>query len=253
MSKPVQEARKYEPNKGYKPLTDYAPKYGKAVHVGEALGKTKKLLNIHDVSSELQLKASARLKGKAGKDYVGKLGAEEIDDIANDFRDFVSDETLNKYFKTKAASGELKEFITHQLIQPLEQLKRRLDSGERVNYQEIDQMVRENIGQMRQRLSDPIYTELSQHDKKEVAQEVASMMHYYVGGPKAEQSVGKLDRHKRASDVVTELMGLDREVSLQYEDLKRGSKQDEKGGKVASRSAGGGKKATVGEPEEKAA
>jgi hypothetical protein len=237
MTNAIKKAQDYKPhpksNPDFQPHPKYEPKYGEEEHVEEALGHVKKLHEIYDKTGNMELTIASELKSSAGKDYLDEMDSDKIDAIAKKLRKLASDMVIGDNIGQEEASESLKDFVTYNLIKPFNDLSRRMEKGDRVSFGEIDNIVAENFQSMRRQLAEPIYTELRQHDKYEVAQEVASMLHYYIGGADAQSRVDQVGRHKTAQQVVQDdVMGLERDVSMAYQRMHRGSKVGgSKGGK----------------------
>lgn len=229
---PVKLAQAYEPHKDYAFLKSYAPKYGKAEHVGEALKHTKSAIDIYDKTAEFQLEIGSELKSLIGKDYLDKTDKKKIDDVADKLKKLSSEKVLKRYFGTKEDNKKLAEYLSDQFSLTMEQIKSAIDEDGRVNYQQIDNLVNQSVAKMRGQLLQPIYNELQRHDKKEVALETGSMLHYYIGGLGAGQNVSRLKRHKTSAQVTSEIAGLDEMIASQMTQAKRRSEPEGKGGKT---------------------
>jgi hypothetical protein len=127
MTNAIKKAQDYKPhpksNPDFQPHPKYEPKYGEEEHVEEALGHVKKLHEIYDKTGNMELTIASELKSSAGKDYLDEMDSDKIDAIAKKLRKLASDKVLGDYFGQEEASESLKEFVTNNLIQPLNDLK----------------------------------------------------------------------------------------------------------------------------------
>jgi len=191
----------------------------KEEHVAAAGKYLKRFHDVYEQTTDYQLHIASELKELSGKDYLSKKDAKKL---AEKIQELTTDTVLNKYFKNKKTGKELKDFMKLNLTGPLNNLRRRLERGDRVNYGEIDNMMYQTMGGVRQRLLQTSYAEL-EDGHVDVAKEVAAMLYHPIG-LEGQNRAQQLDRHKEARHVVEEMQTeLEREVAQSYMQMKQTS------------------------------
>lgn len=229
----VQKIQKHEPHRDYKPFAAYTPRFVKTEpELQEAFEKYQRIHEVHDKASEYGLEITSELMS-GGKDYLDEKDAKAL---TKKLRKVASAKAIGDYFglKDTDVKRELEDYLTSQLVGPESELRRRLERGERLDFDQIKAEVQNVMANMRNELLRATYTDLQAHDKKTVAQEVASLVYHYIGGPDQENRIRGLKKLVESRHVVEELMGLDRAVAEAYERVKRGSELPKEGKREAA-------------------
>ena len=198
-------------------------------HIGKAHDYLKKFHEVYDQTMDYELAISSEIKAIAGRDYLTKKDAKKL---AQKIQDLTTDTVLEKYFGHKKKNEKLKDFMKLNLTGQLNTLRRRLERGERVNYQEIDTIMYQTMSGVRGRLLQPQYAELEE-GHADVAKEVAALLYHSVG-LEGQNRAQDLKRHVEARHVVEEMQqDLERDVAQAYRQFKQTSAapEEKKGGK----------------------